>query len=332
MSELAHDIRRGLTDPTRVCSALGLLDRAQRQANGWLVKCPVHAEKTPSCSVSRGPDGTVRVKCFACGFAGDALTLVAAVHGLSTNGPDFREVLERSAVIGGMLWLAEEVRGGQAAARERPVRPAPEPPEPMPERSYPELAGLVTVPASEDPEVSGYLAFRRLCPLAASEKRLARVLATGTAQPDWASYKGQSWGSTGHRLILPVFDAAGRWRSVRACRVREGSSPKRLPPAGHRAAGLVLANQRAKAWLRGTDKAPGRVVFVEGEPDFLSWAQQFDGPVFGVLSGAWTVEHAARVPRGSEVLIRTHSDSAGEKYAEHISQTLNSKCEVWRCN
>ena len=87
--------KAALDDARGLCDALGLLEGKRGkdwhpQAGGAIVLCPWHDERSPSCSVSRGRDGTVRVKCFGCGATGDALTLVAARHRLDLAG-DFVE-------------------------------------------------------------------------------------------------------------------------------------------------------------------------------------------------------------------------------------------------
>jgi hypothetical protein len=70
MRPVAYDLRRELSDPPALCAALGLgvhpRDRI-RQSKGLTVRCPRHGGV--SCSVTRAPDGTVRVKCFGCDFA-----------------------------------------------------------------------------------------------------------------------------------------------------------------------------------------------------------------------------------------------------------------------
>src|SRR5262249_41583970 len=62
------------------------------------VLCPNHSERTASCSVSRGPDGTIRVRCFGCDLSGDVFTLIAAVEQLDPRR-DFAEVLRRAAEL-----------------------------------------------------------------------------------------------------------------------------------------------------------------------------------------------------------------------------------------
>ena len=106
---------------------------------------------------------------------------------------------------------------------------------------------------------------------------------------------------------MPVFDEHGRLRSVRACRTDPGivpvslDVPKRLPPKGYRAEGLIMANSLGRIVLAGgvvpswwPESKPLRIVVCEGEPDFLTWASEYsDGDetapaVFGVVSGSWT--------------------------------------------
>lgn len=104
---MAHDharrdeVRAALSDPQRLCDALSLTDGARRQPTGLFVSCPVHAENTPSCSVTIGPEGGIRVKCHGCGFAGDAFSLVAAVNGLKLPA-DFAKVLDIAGDIAGV--------------------------------------------------------------------------------------------------------------------------------------------------------------------------------------------------------------------------------------
>ena len=119
-------------------------------------------------------------------------------------------------------------------------------------------------------------------------------------------------------------------RSLRAWRIGEGSAPKRLPPAGHRANELVLANALGQTLLAGPSSVQ-RVICVEGEPDFLVRAVTNPGDaVLGVLSGSWTARFAFRIPFGCEVVVRTHADDAGDRYAQQIIESLTGRANVWR--
>ena len=65
MSDDTAHIRAALDDARGLAEALGLLDGRrgrdwQSQPGGVLVLCPWHDERSPSCSITLGPDGTVR--------------------------------------------------------------------------------------------------------------------------------------------------------------------------------------------------------------------------------------------------------------------------------
>jgi hypothetical protein len=168
---------------------------------------------------------------------------------------------------------------------------------------------------------------------------MARALAPEThhsSVPSWARYRGnrevsEPWTVTGHRLILPAYTALGERASVRAWLVRpREDGPKRLPPAGCRASDLVVANREAVRMLRG-ESFPRRLTICEGEPDAL--VRMVRNPldaVIGIMSGSWSQAFASRVPIGSEVIVRTHLDRAGEKYADHIVETLRGRAIVSR--
>ncbi len=335
MTDHLEEIRRYLTDPDRLCKALGLAKGSVKAAGGLKVLCPSHDERTPSCSVTTGPDGTVRVKCFGCQLAGDGFVLVAAVAGLDYRR-NFTEVMAQTAELVGLQDAADEIRKGKPAAEGRPL---PDPPPPEPEKVYPPKlqvlvlwndAGFV----NEDAEASRVLVQRMIDPDAVTVKDLARVIRTDQVLPRWARYRGaaeesKTWLETGHRLLLPVYDAEGRQQSVRAWRLKNGDSPKRLPPSGHKATGLVLANQVAVGLLQGK-REPQRIIISEGESDYLTWSARGGVAVLGIYSGSWSDDFAKRIPLGSDVIVRTDLDEAGERYAKHIIGTLRGRCELRR--
>jgi hypothetical protein len=334
--QVTRDIRDALSEPRQVCEALGLLEGPRsfvRQHHGVIVRCPQHQDRTPSCSVRVGPDGTIAVKCHGCQASGDVFSLIAWVHGLDARR-DFREV---RAVAAGMA--------GISILPDAPVAlPAPtQAPRTVPSRradpTYPpsaEVEGLWGASSSvvDDAEAAEMLRSRGLDPSAVAERNLARVIPTAATLPRWARWSGQPWTLTGHRLLVGVYDAAGFMRSVRAWRVVEGAGPKRLPPGGHKAARLVLADAVGVALLAGATHK--KVVICEGEPDFLTWATRVSDAdenapaVFGVGSGAWTDAHAARIPDGAKVVVRTHHDPAGDAYAAAIIRSLAGRCDVSR--
>jgi 5S rRNA maturation endonuclease (ribonuclease M5) len=313
-------IKEALRSPADVCRRLGLLDKPARDSARYvIVRCPVHGGRKPSCSVFVAPDGLLGWDCKVCGEGGDVLRLVAKVRHLDDK-------LEFPAV----KKTAAELAHVDLAAPPRPRELQPAPPSQPPPLE--DVARLLRQSARVDSitgQVARWLRSRGLDPEGCS--RLARAM-RGHG-PRWARYQGRSWADLGYRLLLPVYDAVGALRSVRARLVTGGDVPKSLPPSGHSTAGLVLANRGAVAMLRGGEKGPpARVVIAEGEPDYLTWASRLPAGAWAVLglpgSGAWTAALAARIPSGSEVVIRTDPDAAGDRYAERVREDLGGRCAV----
>lgn len=329
--DYAREVKLGLNNPRRLCHALGLDKDSNPQANGLFIRCPFHRERTPSCSVF-SENGETRFKCWGCETAGDALHLIAVARGLD-QARDFREILATGAQIAGLYALESEIRG-DVPAEEKRHQPLPQP-SPEPEPDYPPTKELLALweeagSVEDDTDASEYLVTRRICPVETSGRKLARVLLPHQQTPPWARYRGRSWQQTGHRLVLRMFDASGHMRSIRGWRITEGDSPKRLPPAGFKTMQLVAANHAAWEMLSGRDSAPRTLTVVEGEPDFLTHATRTYDAVIGLISGSWTSKFADAVPTGSEVVVRTHHDLSGDRYAAKVIASLSARCAVWR--
>lgn len=100
----ARELRRRLADPARIVGMLGLGDGARRQPGGGVtIRCPTpeHDDRTPSCSVRVGRDGTLAIRCHGCGWTGDVLGLIALVDRLSVQR-DFPRILARAADLAGV--------------------------------------------------------------------------------------------------------------------------------------------------------------------------------------------------------------------------------------
>ncbi len=330
-------VKRALSDPRDVCRRLGLDQGAKPQGGGGLmILCPAHQERTPSCSITRGPDGTLRANCFGCSFVGDVFHLLALVENLDADR-DFPELVRRAADLA-RLRLVGEAPAPRAPAKVIPMAPR---------RTYPpgpEVGALWSLcrPVLEDAEACRWLEGRGLAPAVIARHDLARALPLGRELPGWASYRGdrsmrprpEPWSVLGYRLIVPLYDAEGVIRSVRARAVMEvaPADPKALPPSGHASQGLVLADALAAemlargAWPEHADK---RVVIAEGEPDFLTWGMRATIAVLGLAgSGQWTESLAQRIPAGTTVIIRTDQDDAGDIYAEVVTRTLWGRCTI----
>lgn len=328
-----EDLRALLANPTRVLHGLGLLKGAQRQTGGYVVLCPCHDERTPSCSVQRR-GGAILFHCFACGACGDVFALIAAAKGIDARA-DFPRVLRVASELAGDYPQDAETStswsgSGVSASRDK--------------RDYPdadEVANVLRgcIPVDQDRQVSGWLISRGLDPVAVARRGLALALPLGVPAPRWATVGGTPWASAGYRCIVPMVASGGQVRSVRACRVAKGAGPKRVAPAGHRASGLVMADLLAREWLASgvwpeSAPTPARIVVAEGEPDYLTWATHAPQPpghaVLGIVSGSWSAELAAAVPDDAEVVIWTDRDPAGERYARLIAASLAGRCAVLR--
>mgnify|MGYP006350203969 CR=1 FL=1 len=273
---------------------------------------------------------------------------VAAVAGLDVR-KDFAEVVIEAAERFGLHHLADEAREatkgkGSYTPRARPLPRVELPPVlEHEERTYPPIESVEALLAqcgdvADDDEARTMLEGRALNPYLVDDYRLARVLPKGATLPPWASF----WTRTGHRLIVPVYDAQGIVRSVRAWRVVDGDSPKRLPPGNtklnlhYKAGGLVMADECGRAILTGHQTGAMPIVICEGEPDWMTWAlalsdaNETPWATFGVLSGAWTQEIADRIPSGSEVNLWTDQDKKGDDYARAVASTLAKRCKVVR--
>jgi hypothetical protein len=336
-----RDVKHLLTDPVRLVTGLGWGEGAKRQSRGLIIRCPAHGERNPSCSVRVAQDGMVSVKCFACQWSGDVLTCIAQAYGLRLNqADDFREALALGAELGGDHALADEIRGGRKdQARKRQPVPAPAP---LPETPYPDQAEVQRLwsesgSIARDSAAAATMMERGLDPSVVEDLGLARLIGPQQWLPTWARYgnaeknRERTWFETGHVILIRTWDHTGTCRGVRAWRLARADShlPKRLPPKERKASGLVLANRAAVQMLR-RQLTPLRVICLEGEPDFLTWATRApDDAVIGLMSGGWSSEFAKKIPDQAEVVIRTHQDDAGQAYAKQITDTVGERCRVW---
>lgn len=191
----------------------------------------------------------------------------------------------------------------------------------------------------DDPPVSIELRERGFDPAAIADEDLARVVPVGPL-PRWAGSGVGSWAVTGHRLLLPMYDAAGALRSIHARTLRRELPPgtkKGLSPMFHSIGGLAFADAAAQALLRGERPAwwDGTVLFTEGVPGWLALALLTGDAAerrlaaFGYITGSWKATLAARVPAGADVVLWAHADKTGADLAQGIVETL-SHCRVRR--
>ena len=310
-----------------VAGALGMDLRAGRS----LSPCPACGAERRGRGDRRGPIGVRRDglgwHCHRCRAHGDAVTLACwRRFGASMADPGRWSELRGWASDAGLIRPSATGRGISA----RPAAPAApawvRPPEVEVQALW--KSGL---PAASEPASARWFRARQIDGAEVAKLDIARVLPIRSVVPSWARYLGRAW-SLGHRLIVPLYDAEGRVRSLHARALgitAPGGRGKAASPAGFDVGGLTMANPAGVALLRG--EASSAVVVVEGVPDFLAWAVAAkDAPILGVLSGTWSEAFAERIRHGAYVEVRTHADVAGEKYAETIAASLGSRALVTR--
>jgi hypothetical protein len=320
---------------SQVAAALGVSYRSPRHRE----KCPIHNGDSENFTLDEH-DGRLAYFCASTCGSGDVISLVQKLRGCS-----FPEALRHAADLGGVELGGDDETGDARAERERARdaylkshrdRLAAEP---KPERHYAPEAEVEALwrgagRVDEDAEAAAYLESRAIPAAVAASRDLLRVIRPGQVMPRWASRRGQdeqarTWLETGHRILIRTWDHLGQWRGVRAWRVNgDETTPKRLPPSGCISAGLVWANDAAVTLLR--DPYPTLIVISEGEPDAcVHWVRGAYATI-GITSGSWTQALSDRIPYGSEVVIRTDNDEAGEKYSRQIQETLRGRLKAWR--
>lgn len=324
--------------PAEVGRVLGLTHDERRNALSPCPSCgsekrhPNRGDKRGALGLSRDGGG---FRCFECGSSGDAVTLAAlAVLGRAASSRDDWKDLRGFLAERG---LCAPVSGSPSPKARRLPPPPPPTSSPPPRRlstaSVAETWARCVTVASDAP-VAAWLRSRALPVDVVTERDLARALPADP--PSWARFNGRLWTETGHRVLVPMYGAAGLVESLHArCVIPCAPGEKAASPSGAEVRGLVMADGPALRMLRGETRPDG-VLVAEGVPDFLTWATHYRADavrpvaVLGVIAGSWTEELAARVPDGMDVWIRTHADEAGHKYADRIAATLASRCHVAR--
>lgn len=342
MRDDAREVRERLRDPRALSEALGLAKGAQRQARGVLVACPWHKEKTPSCSVTVGDDGTVRVHCFGCHASGDALSLVAAVRGLDIKA-DFTRVLEEAASLAGL-----QLERREAEPERKPDR--------IDAASYAALAARLVelCPWSEDTSTHEYLGRRRLVvqgshaglaglPPRTEQGALLAKLAEmfeietiaraglvrrdQSGNPDLSAFVHPE-----NRLAIPWLGLDGSIAVLQRRRL-DDEKPKYVFPSGMRPL-LPFGAERLRAHA-----ADRMIVFVEGALDVLALRLLDSRDRLGILPlglpglDGWRPDWA-RFAKGHEVAIGFDADAAGQSKVDAVSADLYragaSRVERWK--
>ena len=91
----------------------------------------------------------------------------------------------------------------------------------------------------------------------------------------------------------------------------------------------------AQLFFQGKAPWARTLLIVEGAPDFLSSSSYFgdaneDTIIISILPGSWSREFANKLPAKLKIIVATHEDQAGEKYANAIEQTLRPGTQLTR--
>jgi hypothetical protein len=327
----ALHIKRRLADAWALVRALGLDEGAVRQARGLLCRCPWHAERTASCSVTLADDGLLRVRCFGCGASGDALSLIAAARGLDARA-DFRRVLDEAEAI-----LGEAATGPPPPPPPRPayVRPPPAELETIWAACGP-FAVTQVAPDPLDLAVTWFCARRRWWPAAVDQLDMVRVTPLPATLPTWPAWWPASW-ATRWRIAILAYEPDGRPASLHARAVIPETVPKTRWPYRCQSAGLLFADRRGVEILRG-QAPPGleSIVVTEGLTDTIAAAlvvQETGAPmaVLGAASGGFAAFADVRWPEGCPAIVAVDADGAGERYLAELQHALPAvELRRWR--
>ena len=352
MLDDADDLRRRLASPALVASLLGLsadpvemAQRRRRASTRVMVLCPAHGERTASCSLTVGADGTLAVHCFGAGgrcLDGDVFTLIAAVYRIDA----FRDVLAEARRLAGV--------SPYTAVRARPP-PPPAPPVSEPQRlSDPDFGALLApllkgATLRRQPDVALYLSRRLLLAEAEADGWAAPPPPPGQARwiehlcataPGGREAVGRSglvpldpetdeptfhrFAQPGARIIIPWRHASGALATVQR---------RRLDAGGEGRPRYVAARGRPPGTLYGIERvtldARKPLTIVEGAVDVLALRTLLrlaHAPAEDVVglpgTSAWRSDLLPPC-KGRVVHVATDRDAAGEACAKIIAADVS---------
>lgn len=311
----------GLTvDPSQrafgPCPGCGAKTRANAGKTDRRGRCRVYPDGLGWACASNGTDG--------CGATGDGPGLVV----WQETGRKWADG-DKGTADKVRAWYA--CRGWCDPAPGVAPFPAPRrvaPPPPPPPRARPPAAEVADlwarcVPVTQDAEVSRWLETHKdgwIDPGRVAALDLARALPVDLPNlPRWARFEGKPWTQTGHRLVLRAYEAGPDGLRLASLHTRNvtRSDDKAGWPAGATSAAVVFAVPEARSAMV--------LELVEGVPDWLRFTTAGRGaPVWGVVNGSACPE-LAQLVTVQAVVIRTHHDEPGNKYATTWTELLRAR-------
>jgi DNA primase len=324
----AREVRRALVDARTLATALGLHVARGATPLRATVLCPWHSERSPSCSVWLAKDGTLAVRCHACGATGDALTLIKQVQGLD----EWCAVLRAAAEIANLPAILDTLV-------ERPARPEQET---VGDEDYDRIWSLVldACALSGAPAVARYLDERDIYADADAagvrglptdtRSLVAKVAAifehgnlefAGVLRPGREVFDWPAWS-----VLIPWRDRYGRVQCVQRRRLDAGKPKYRFTAGRAPRAPFGVEHLAAALDVEGPD---AEVVIVEGAIDCLARrrvARHRDehAVVIGVASASTP---CAGLPldllAGRRLVLALDDDEAGERACAALAAELS---------
>lgn len=321
------------------CQSMDLIQRGPRQSWGPCPACGALArsESTPHdrrlALQSGGGVAGVGWWCVRCDTRGDVADLMAW-HAVGSRIRD----LDRDGFRQLRRWAGERIASIDLSEDETIEAPQPDlgPPSYPPGDSLAELwrhSWDLSGPwGYRDRDAEAWLCRRagaELEQVAATE--LVRMVPPTRGRPhlDWMPY-GDAW-----RCAWPLYDGAGVMRSLllrtHVQTVME-SKGKERPVMGYDRRGLLIADARAVAMMRG-EATPEAVYIVEGPTAALRMSVQIgiagmDAAVLGIYSGSPAALADVRWPRRCVIAVGTDDDEAGHRYYRQVRTALPADAHV----
>jgi DNA primase len=311
-----EELKRLLIDAEELLSQLKF--PFTKEAHGYKIKCPKHEEKTPSCSVKMGPDGTLSIKCFGCGFGGNVLHLIAAATNLDIK-TDFKQVKAKAYELSKQttaLPLLTNENKQQQISKFSP-------------KHYHLFAKYLIehYPASQDEEARAYLEKRGMGAIAHQwgclpkdkarltllRSHIIRNLGSNAWYQSGIAYKGDqviSWPS--HRLLIPWTNPQGQIESLqrRALEATEENIPKYVFPSTRFVPAIKHPFCRDWSFLQKEEKT---IAICEGAFDTISFEEMYKIKALGIAGIQSLPEGLAPFLQNRYVMIALNNDKAGQE-------------------